>query len=139
MRWSRRTWYEGSHPESFAKAAHQAIEDAEKKSENALYRLLRGMNISGAQRLAGEVPLEEALRKTIVKQRDMDILDIVNESMNTRFRLPLYGKKGLADAVYAQASAQAASQATGNGAAAEDEVVEDADFEVLDEEEAAKS
>ena len=47
--------------------------------------------------------------------------------------------RSLADAVYAQASAQAASQATGNGAAAGDEVVEDADFEVLDEEEAAKS
>ena len=31
MRWSRRTWYEGSHPEGFAKAAHMAIEDAEKK------------------------------------------------------------------------------------------------------------
>jgi molecular chaperone DnaK len=41
----------------------------------------------------------------------------------------------LADAVYAQASAQAASQAGGgNGAPAEDEVVEDADYEVVEEE-----
>src|SRR4026209_2472208 len=46
----------------------------------------------------------------------------------------------LSDAVYAQASAQASSpQASGNGAADEDEVVEDADFEVLDEEEARSS
>jgi molecular chaperone DnaK len=47
----------------------------------------------------------------------------------------------LADAVYAQASAQAASQAGGgNGGAAstEDEVVEEADYEVVDDEEAAK-
>ena len=47
--------------------------------------------------------------------------------------------RALSDAVYAQASAQAASQASGNGGSAEDEVVEDADFEVIDEEEAAKS
>jgi molecular chaperone DnaK len=48
--------------------------------------------------------------------------------------------RALSDAVYAQASAQAASQASGNGGGAgEDEVVEDADFEVIDEEEAAKS
>jgi len=47
----------------------------------------------------------------------------------------------LADAVYAQASAQAASQAGGgNGGATstEDEVVEEADYEVVDDEEAAK-
>ena len=47
----------------------------------------------------------------------------------------------LADAVYAQASAQAASQAGGgNGGSAptEDEVVEEADYEVVDDEEAAK-
>ena len=48
--------------------------------------------------------------------------------------------RGLADALYAQASAAASSQASGNGGGAtDDEVVEDADFEVLDEEEAAKS
>jgi molecular chaperone DnaK len=46
--------------------------------------------------------------------------------------------RSLADAIYAQAAAQTASQPSGNGAA-EDEVVEDADFEVIDEEEATKS
>ena len=45
----------------------------------------------------------------------------------------------LADAVYAQASAQAASQAGGNGGSStEDEVVEEAEYEVVDEDEAAK-
>jgi molecular chaperone DnaK len=46
----------------------------------------------------------------------------------------------LADAVYAQASAQAASQAGGGDGSAptEDEVVEEADYEVVDDEEAAK-
>jgi molecular chaperone DnaK len=48
--------------------------------------------------------------------------------------------RSLADALYAQASAQASSQAGGNGGStSEDEVVEDADFEVIDEEEAARS
>jgi molecular chaperone DnaK len=48
--------------------------------------------------------------------------------------------RSLADAIYAQASAQASTQASGNGGAStEDEVVEDADFEVIDEEEATKS
>jgi molecular chaperone DnaK len=44
----------------------------------------------------------------------------------------------LAQAVYAQASQQAASAPTGDGGT-EDEVVEDADYEVIDEDEAAKT
>jgi molecular chaperone DnaK len=51
--------------------------------------------------------------------------------------------RSLADALYAQAAAQAQSSAeprsTGNGAATEDEVVEDADYEVIDEEETTRS
>jgi TRAP-type C4-dicarboxylate transport system substrate-binding protein len=51
-----------------------------------------------------------------------------------------YAKEIGADAIYAQASAQASTQASGNGdGVSDDEVVEDADFEVIDEEEAAKS
>jgi molecular chaperone DnaK len=45
--------------------------------------------------------------------------------------------RSLADAIYAQASAQA--QPSGNGGGTEDEVVEDADYEVIDEEEATRS
>jgi molecular chaperone DnaK len=40
----------------------------------------------------------------------------------------------LAEAVYAQATAQAASQPSGDGAASDDEVVEEAEYEVIDEE-----
>ena len=47
--------------------------------------------------------------------------------------------RSLSDAIYAQAASQASAQASGNGGGSEDEVVEDADFEVIDEEEAAKS
>ena len=50
--------------------------------------------------------------------------------------------RGLADAIYAQASAAQSSSAqpSGNGdGAGDDEVVEDADFEVIDEEETARS
>jgi molecular chaperone DnaK len=47
--------------------------------------------------------------------------------------------RSLADALYAQASAQASAQPSGNGgSSSEDEVVEDADFEVIDEEEAKR-
>jgi molecular chaperone DnaK len=45
----------------------------------------------------------------------------------------------LAEAVYAQATAQAASSGGGNGGASDDEVVEEADYEVIDEEEAKTS
>jgi molecular chaperone DnaK len=46
----------------------------------------------------------------------------------------------LAEAVYAQATAQQQASPGGNGAAsADDEVVEDADYEVIDEEEAKTS
>jgi molecular chaperone DnaK len=46
----------------------------------------------------------------------------------------------LAEAVYAQATAQQQASATGgNGATTDDEVVEDADYEVIDEEEAKTS
>jgi molecular chaperone DnaK len=45
----------------------------------------------------------------------------------------------LAETLYAQASAQAQSQPAGNGAATDDEVVEEADYEVIDEEEAKTS
>jgi molecular chaperone DnaK len=47
--------------------------------------------------------------------------------------------RSLSDAIYAQAASQASAGASGNGGAGDEEVVEDADFEVIDEEEAAKS
>jgi molecular chaperone DnaK len=47
--------------------------------------------------------------------------------------------RNLANAVYAQATAAQQASASGNGSSTEDEVVEDADYEVIDEEEAKTS
>jgi molecular chaperone DnaK len=47
--------------------------------------------------------------------------------------------RSLSDALYAQASQQPASGPAGNGGTSEDEVVEDADYEVIDEEAADRS
>jgi molecular chaperone DnaK len=45
----------------------------------------------------------------------------------------------LAEAVYAQATAQAQASASGDGSSSDDEVVEEADYEVIDSEEEAKT
>jgi hypothetical protein len=87
--------------------------------------------------------LEEADASTI-EGRIMELKQAVEGSDVTEIRAKTEAletaSRSLADAIYAQASAQATtSPASGNGDAAEDEVVEDADFEVIDEEEAAKS
>jgi molecular chaperone DnaK len=87
--------------------------------------------------------LEEADASTI-EGRVMELRQAIEGSdvadIRARTEALQEASRALSDAVYAQASAQAAaSQSAGNGAAAEDEVVEDADFEVLDEEEATKS
>ncbi|HEX2346544.1 MAG TPA: molecular chaperone DnaK [Gaiellaceae bacterium] len=70
--------------------------------------------------------------KQAVEGSDVNDIRAKSEALETASR-------SLADSIYAQASAQATSQASGNGGSADDEVVEDADFEVIDEEEAAKS
>jgi molecular chaperone DnaK len=69
----------------------------------------------------------------VLESSDVNEIKQKTEALNEASRT-------LADAVYAQASAQAQSQATGNGAEPDaDEVVEDADYEVIDEEEAKTS
>ena len=45
----------------------------------------------------------------------------------------------LAEAIYTQATAQAASSADGGSASHDDEVIEDADYEVVDDSEEAKT
>ena len=71
----------------------------------------------------------------VLESTDVAEIQAKTEALNEAART-------LADAVYAQASAQAQSQAaaqpaSGDGAASEDEVIEDADYEVVDEEEKA--
>ncbi|HET9461115.1 MAG TPA: molecular chaperone DnaK [Gaiellaceae bacterium] len=123
--------------ESHAEEAHKLHElaDARNSGEQLAYQTERTL-------AEHRDKLEEAEASTIegrimeLKQavEGADVADIraKTEALETASR-------SLADAIYAQASAQATSQASGNGAAGEDEVVEDADFEVIDEEEAAKS
>ena len=123
--------------ESHAEEAHKLHElaDARNSGEQLAYQTERTL-------AEHRDKLEEAEASTIegrimeLKQavEGADVADIraKTEALETASR-------SLADAIYAQASAQATSQASGNGAAREDEVVEDADFEVIDEEEAAKS
>jgi hypothetical protein len=81
----------------------RAIEDAEAKSAEALYRLLRGINVSGDLRIAGSEAMEEALRTTIRKHRNMGDKSYANVSMWAMFQVPLFGKKNLADMIYATA------------------------------------
>ena len=71
--------------------------------------------------------------RAVLESTDVNDIKQKTEALNEASRK-------LADVLYAQASAQAQSQAGGNGdAPADDEVVEDADYEVIDEEEAKTS
>jgi molecular chaperone DnaK len=86
--------------------------------------------------------LDEAEASTI-EGRVMELKGVlessdVNEIRQKTQELQEASQK-LAEAVYAQATAQQASAAGGNGAPTDDEVVEDADYEVIDEEEAKTS
>jgi len=127
-------------------------------SREALARLLQreGFEIAGARN--GAEALAYQTERTLAEHRDkleeadaatiegriMELRQAVEGADLAEIRMKTdalqEATRALSDAVYAQASAQASSpQASGNGAADEDEVVEDADFEVLDEEEARSS
>jgi molecular chaperone DnaK len=86
--------------------------------------------------------LDEAEASTI-EGRVMELKQVlessdVNEIKQKTQELQEASQK-LAEAVYAQATAQQAASGGGNGAPTDDEVVEDADYEVIDEEEAKTS
>jgi hypothetical protein len=78
----------------------RAIEDAENKSADTLFRLIRGINISSDARLAGDEKMEEALHSLIKQDRKMDVGKIENVSLAATFRVPLYGRKGLAQRIF---------------------------------------
>jgi hypothetical protein len=78
----------------------RAIEEAENRADEAFFRLLRGINASGDTRLAGNTELEEALKSVSKGQRKMTKQRTANVTLTATFRVPLYGKKGLAGAVY---------------------------------------
>ena len=123
--------------ESHAEEAHKLHElaDARNSGEQLAYQTERTL-------AEHRDKLEEAEASTI-EGRIMELKQAVEGAdvadIRAKTEVLETASRSLADAIYAQASAQATSQASGNGAAREDEVVEDADFEVIDEEEAAKS
>jgi molecular chaperone DnaK len=122
--------------ESHADEAHKLRElaDARNAGEQLAYQVERTLKEHRDK-------LPEADASTI-EGRVMELRQAVEGSDATEIRAKTEAleaaSRSLSDAIYAQTSAQAASSAPGNGGG-DEEVVEDADFEVIDEEEAAKS
>ncbi len=86
--------------------------------------------------------VDEAIASTI-EGRIMELRGVlessdVNEIRQKTTALEEESRK-LAEAMYAQATAQQAQSSTGNGAPTDDEVVEEGEYEVIDEEEEAKT
>jgi molecular chaperone DnaK len=123
--------------ESHADEAHKLHElaDARNQGENLAYQTERALKEHRDK-------LDEAEAATI-EGRIMELRQAVEGSDLAEVRAKTdalqEASRSLADAVYAQATAAAQAQPSGNGSAGEDEVVEDADFEVIDEEEATRS
>jgi hypothetical protein len=104
--------YGGSH------AKIRAIEKAEELAQEALFRLVRGINLTGSTRLAGDEAFEGALRQVVKKQSKMDDQKTANVTMTARFRMPLYGRKALSGTLLpllAEEAGSAALSGTGGG------------------------
>jgi molecular chaperone DnaK len=128
-----------SEAEAHAEEAHKLRElaDARNGAEQIAYQTERSLKEHRDK-------LEEADASTIEGRimelrQSLESTDVAEIQAKTQ-ALEEAARK-LADAVYAQASAQAQSQATGGDGAesTDDEVVEEADYEVIDEEEEAKT
>jgi molecular chaperone DnaK len=127
-----------SEAESHAGEAHQLRElaDARNAGEQLAYQTERTL-------AEHRDKLPEAESSTI-EGRIMELRQALEGSdvaeIRTRTTALEESSRALADVIYAQAQAQASAQTSGNGSPSSDEeVVEDADYEVIDEEEAAKS
>ena len=124
--------------EAHAGEAHELRElaDARNVAENLAYQTERSLKEHREK-------LDEAIAGTI-EGRIMELRQALESTdvaeIRQRTEALTEASRALADAVYAQASAQAQASAAGDGAApSEDEVVEEADYEVIDEEEEAKT
>ncbi len=124
--------------EAHADEAHRLRElaDARNLAENLAYQTERTLKEHRDK-------LEEADASTI-EGRIMELRGVLESTdvaeIQAKTQALEEASRKLADVLYAQASAQAQASAPGDGAAAsEDEVVEDADYEVVDEEEAKTS
>jgi molecular chaperone DnaK len=122
--------------ESHADEAHKLRElaDARNAAEQLAYQTERSLKEHRDK-------LEEADAATI-EGRVMELRGVLESSDVNEIRQKTQAlqeaSQKLAEVLYAQATAQAQSAPTGNGGAStDDEVVEDADYEVIDEEEGA--
>jgi molecular chaperone DnaK len=123
--------------ESHAGEAHQLRElaDARNAGEALAYQTERTLSEHRDK-------VDEATASTI-EGRVMELRQAVEGSdvadIRAKSEALQEASRSLADAIYAQASAQAQPSGNGDGTATEDEVVEDADYEVIDEEETTRS
>jgi molecular chaperone DnaK len=122
--------------ETHAGEAHQLRElaDARNSGEQLAYQTERTLSEHRDK-------VDEATASTI-EGRVMELRQAVEGSdvadIRAKSEALQEASRTLADAIYAQASAQAQPSGNGGGAT-DDEVVEDADYEVIDEEEAQRS
>ena len=123
-----------------ARKLHE-LADARNAAENLAYQTERSLKEHRDK-------LDEADASTI-EGRIMELRGALESTdvaeINAKTEALSEASRTLADAVYAQASAQAQSQASGargsgdGAASSDDEVIEEADYEVVDEEEAKTS
>ena len=107
------------------------IADARNHADTLAYQIELSLN-------AHRDKLEEADASTI-EGRIMELRQVLEGTdvaeIRSRTEALTEAAQTLANAVYAQATAQAASQpGSGDGSSTEDEVVEEADYEVIDDE-----
>ncbi|MFQ5766476.1 MAG: hypothetical protein ACE5ID_00605 [Acidobacteriota bacterium] len=77
----------------------RAREEADKKAEDALFRLLRGVNINGDRRLLGSPEMEKVLRKVIHKQMKIKDKRTADLTLTATYQVPIFGKKAVADSL----------------------------------------
>ena len=119
--------------EAHAEEAHRLRElaDARNQAESLAYQTERSLKEHRDK-------LEESDASTI-EGRIMELRQVLEGTdvaeIRSRTEALTEAAQTLANAVYAQATAQAASQpGSGDGSSTEDEVVEEADYEVIDDE-----
>src|SRR5215471_13646439 len=123
--------------EAHADEAHRLRElaDARNEGESLAYQVERT--------LAEHRDKVEASEASTIEGRIMELRQAVEGAdvadIRAKTQALQEASRALADAIYAQATAQTTSQPAGDGASTEDEIVEDADYEVIDEEEAKRS
>jgi molecular chaperone DnaK len=124
--------------ESHADEAHRLRElaDARNAAEQLAYQTERTLSEHREKLDAAEASTIEGrimeLRQAV---ESSDLADIRAKSDALQ-----EASRSLADAIYAQAAAaQSSSEPSGNGSGSDDEIVEDAEYEVIDEEEAKRS